>query len=386
MPEAREISQAKRKRNSKKYMITKTIEEISSLILTRGSRTKVKYLRTALDDMHHQAVILHEDLMLLLENDNPDYNDIWIDDLSLRINSCCGDVTTYLKERENDTLSSSSSEKVKERVQMWREETATQIQEEEKSLTDDRPQSLPDDITAAFSQLHVTENLTETTNRRHNADVKKSSDVKHIGRKSSSLSDLPHLANSQETAPFLDNYPNLQRGNQPNSSLPSPLRRPDVYEDGLDPTSESRLYLQEPIQTTRDQLKSRLSSGEFTNQDQSYENSRTQRQVTFQENLRTDAPLNSPIIEGDPLHSTYIIQDKRQPSAKIKSTRERDKETERVSPEDKDESSSTQAVDAWIDNLNRSTINIIPDSRIHDVQMQMLIQQRLPPQRLPTFD
>ncbi|XP_066933479.1 uncharacterized protein [Clytia hemisphaerica] len=388
MPESREISQAKRKRNSKKYMITKTIEEISSLILTRGSRTKVKYLRTALDDMHHQAVILHEDLMLLLENDNPDYNDIWIDDLSLRINSCCGDVTTYLKERENDTLSSSSSEKVKERVQMWREETATQIQEEEKSLTDDKPQSLPDDITAAFSQLHVTENLTETTNRRHYADVKKSSDVKHIGRKSSSLSDLPHLANSQETAPFLDNYPKLQRGNQPNSSLPSPLRRPNVYEDGLDPTSESRLYLQEPIQTTRDQLKSRLSSGEFTNQDlyQSYGNSRTQRQVTFQENLRTDAPLNSPIIEGDPLHSTYIIQDKRQPSVKIKSTRERDKETERVSPEDKDESSSTQAVDAWIDDLNRSTINIIPDGRIHDVQMQMLIQQRLPPQRLPTFD
>ena len=110
-PESRELSQAKRKRNGKKYMILKTIEEIQTLILVRGSRTKIKYLRTGLDELHHEAIKLHEDLMLLLPAESPDYNDIWLDDISLRIRSCCGDVTSYLRERENDTLSSSSSEK-----------------------------------------------------------------------------------------------------------------------------------------------------------------------------------------------------------------------------------------------------------------------------------
>ena len=44
--------------------------------------------------------------------------------------------------------------KVKERVNKWREETANQIPEDEEA-SDERPQSLPDDITSAFSQLQI---------------------------------------------------------------------------------------------------------------------------------------------------------------------------------------------------------------------------------------
>ena len=44
-----------------------------------------------------------------------------------------------------------------------------------------------------------------------------------------------------------------------------------------------------------------------------------------------------------------------------------------------------KSVDAWIDELDHNTLNIAP-GEVHDVQMQMLIQQRLPPQKLPVFD
>ena len=84
----RSISQAKRKRNGKKYMIVKMIAEIDQLILSRGSRTKLKFLRDSLKETLRDATLHHEELISLLEENDPEFEDHWIEELSLRHNTC----------------------------------------------------------------------------------------------------------------------------------------------------------------------------------------------------------------------------------------------------------------------------------------------------------
>ena len=45
-----------------------------------------------------------------------------------------------------------------------------------------------------------------------------------------------------------------------------------------------------------------------------------------------------------------------------------------------------KSVDSWIDDLTIETLNIVPMNETTNIQMQMLIQQRLPTQTLPIFD
>ena len=59
----RAISQAKRRRNGKKWTITKIITDINSLIVQRGSRTKVKFSENVLRELLQAAIVGHEELM-----------------------------------------------------------------------------------------------------------------------------------------------------------------------------------------------------------------------------------------------------------------------------------------------------------------------------------
>ena len=113
----RSISQAKRKRNGRKYMIVKMIAEIDQLILSRGSRTKLKFLRDSLKESLRDATLHHEELISLLEETDPELEDLWIEYLSLRTNICFSEISWYLKERENETLSSLSSGTAKRQVE-----------------------------------------------------------------------------------------------------------------------------------------------------------------------------------------------------------------------------------------------------------------------------
>lgn len=85
------------------------ITEIESHVSKKGSRTKLGYLRNSLQDMLHQAIEHHEVLMSLLSENDPEYNDEWIDDLSLRINTCFSDIEKYFVARTNDPPSIASS-------------------------------------------------------------------------------------------------------------------------------------------------------------------------------------------------------------------------------------------------------------------------------------
>ena len=204
-------------------------------------------------------------------------------------------------------------------------------------------------------------------------------------RRSSSLSDLTQLVKSNERVPLFNQF-ELKRNGQAEQNLVNPVEILPTNEDGLDPTVNSKLYYQD--QTTRDQMKSRSTADALFNHDFYY--SQRNKQVTFQ-TTPTSVTENDPLgnvvftsnpspLSGNPLHSTYIIHDKEPPdqSVKRKPNRERDKVKTMLNQD--------PAVDAWIDELNPDSITILPDETAHDVQMQMLIQQRLPTQKLPTFD
>ena len=82
------ITHLKRKRNGKKWTITKSIQEIETLLGQKGSRTKLRYLKESLHNLLQMTVEQHEELMLYLDENDPDFNDQWIEELSLRVNTC----------------------------------------------------------------------------------------------------------------------------------------------------------------------------------------------------------------------------------------------------------------------------------------------------------
>ena len=59
------------------------IDEIEQLITVRGSRTKLKFLRDSLKETLREATVHHEELLLLLEDTDSEFNDHWIEELSL---------------------------------------------------------------------------------------------------------------------------------------------------------------------------------------------------------------------------------------------------------------------------------------------------------------
>ena len=138
----RAISQAKRRRNGKKWTITKIIADINSLIVQRGSRTKVKYFENVLHELLQAAIVGHEELMLLLEDNDPEFHDEWIEELSLRTNSCFAEIAEYLADRENDPPSTVNSCTLRERVERWRSEVPSPAtsQATEKQEDDQYPQ------------------------------------------------------------------------------------------------------------------------------------------------------------------------------------------------------------------------------------------------------
>ena len=102
------MQQAKRRRAGKKSSITKRIKEIKDLVSQRGSRTKIKFLKLTVNEKFKEAVTCHEELMLLLEEDYPDFNDEWIENLHITIDTCMSEIELYLQDRKDDPPSTGS--------------------------------------------------------------------------------------------------------------------------------------------------------------------------------------------------------------------------------------------------------------------------------------
>ena len=151
----RQISQAVRKRNGTKHRISKMIPEIKDLVEQRGSRSQIRFLKTSLEETLKSAVEFHEALMVLLPDNDPRYNDVWIDELSLNVNSCFGQIEKYLDSRKDDPPSSLLSSKKREDIQKWRENSR-----------DVKSDSTLSDMCDAFSKLYVEPSVANETNQQ----------------------------------------------------------------------------------------------------------------------------------------------------------------------------------------------------------------------------
>ena len=82
-----------------------------------------------------------QELISLLEETDPELGDLWIWDLSLTTNTCFSEISGYLKERENDTLSSLNSGTTKRQVESWVLDTLLQISKSDGALSPDQEES-----------------------------------------------------------------------------------------------------------------------------------------------------------------------------------------------------------------------------------------------------
>ena len=102
------IRNLKRQRAGKKASITKLMTVIRKLITDRGSRTKLRFLQQELYTKLKSAADIHEQLMTLFDESSPEFNDEWIAELAVVVDTCSGDVSAYLDERGDDSSSDST--------------------------------------------------------------------------------------------------------------------------------------------------------------------------------------------------------------------------------------------------------------------------------------
>ena len=69
----------------------------------------MKYLIDGLQANLKETVALHEDLMLRLEEFDPDFNDEWLNDISMAVDSCIAQIENYFEDRIDYHDSSVSS-------------------------------------------------------------------------------------------------------------------------------------------------------------------------------------------------------------------------------------------------------------------------------------
>ncbi len=99
------ITKLKHLRTGKKSGITKRITKINQLINDNGSRTKIKFLMTALYECYRALKDDCEELFQLMES--PD--NAWLEDVKASIDECAGDVSEYLSTHQDDSTSSGKS-------------------------------------------------------------------------------------------------------------------------------------------------------------------------------------------------------------------------------------------------------------------------------------
>ena len=99
--ERRAISHARRRRNGRGYRVTMAISQITELMTQNCDEVYLKFLESALDDWLRLAVEEHENLMSLLDDTDPDYNDIWISDHIFNVNMCHAKLCKYFENEDN---------------------------------------------------------------------------------------------------------------------------------------------------------------------------------------------------------------------------------------------------------------------------------------------
>ena len=97
-PEKQRIAKLLKIRAGKKGSITKRIEQLSRLVSEGGSRTKIKYLLVALVEVVNAT----KDVC----RGDPDQE--WIEQVTMRVDTCAAEVQDYIDARKDDAPSFAS--------------------------------------------------------------------------------------------------------------------------------------------------------------------------------------------------------------------------------------------------------------------------------------
>lgn len=363
-------SQLKRKRNGKKWTITKSIQEIGSLIIKRGSRTKISYLKDYLSETLSSAYSLHEELMLQLEEDDSDFSDIWIEELSVRVNTCFAEIDSYLKERENDSPSSITSAKTRQ-INKWREDTRRE------STISDGSAELPlfhDEVGA--NQGDVTENAF--------IDITNAFSQIHIEKRESNSLKLPNLQNRSNVILRRSNsQPILSRRDDKDHAVPQQF----VEFLPLENQSSARTTYFQDTST----IKRKSIANPKTQHDPKAVNITLNRRFSEISQSKTSDPVvddNRSVDHGP--QRTYLVNPTNHLSHVVGNKNVvSDKKGEPLGKVYRPAKNINQGVDDWIDHLDPISLGITSmekSSNQIDVSTQLLIQQRLPRLILITFD
>ena len=75
----------KRKRAGQKGAITRRINILRTMVTNRGSRTQMKSIRAEIYQALETATKCHEEYMQLLDEEDPNFSDDWIEELKLSV-------------------------------------------------------------------------------------------------------------------------------------------------------------------------------------------------------------------------------------------------------------------------------------------------------------
>ena len=106
------IKRLKNLRAGKKRSITIRIKRLSEEMNNEVGRTKAQYLLDALCKVFEEAKAHHKEMTDLIDENDRDGEDEWLEDLRLQIDDCYADVMQYLEDRKHLPPSIVGSEKV----------------------------------------------------------------------------------------------------------------------------------------------------------------------------------------------------------------------------------------------------------------------------------
>ena len=99
----------KRQRTGKKSAVTRRVNVLHKMVNSRESRTRITFIRDELCKAVEAAAQCHERYMSLLDEEDMDFSDEWIEDLRMKVDLCISKVQEYLDERAHEPPSDISS-------------------------------------------------------------------------------------------------------------------------------------------------------------------------------------------------------------------------------------------------------------------------------------
>ena len=431
------LSHAKRRRAGKKSAITRKINEIKDLIHERGSRSKIKYLNEILKSNLKEAIERHEELMLLIEEDDPDFDDEWINDLSLSVDSCIAETERYFLDRidDPDSVESDTKSAVIQTVKEWRQKSFsiansnTTYEDDrlvvEEDLESNKNNFMDQEVTDALSKLNLNSNenafVKPNLNSNQKPDLNSGAmQLKRVRKLYKSDGDISRSKGlnvttcyfptylSERGDEYLDNEKNWKelKKLQPNSNppvIPNLNPQAKTYYQGIEVNNKQH-ETNEMVNLINSLPDDHSIFGEKTTcrpSKQTYE-------FDDVENVRPRSCIPK-------FHSTYTVTPKERfeqikqidqfdqhnqttrkcqnipgsrttikPNQYIGSPLEERNKTQQNRD---DVLSHKESVDSWIDRLNPLKEEEIPgNTATVNITMQMLIQQRLPRLTIPSLE